>query len=87
VYEKFNYILDPHGAVAFLGLESYRKKNRDIKGIFLGTAHPAKFNTTVEEQIPIRIPIPESLTRNLDKDVKNTKVSPVFRDLKDFLLG
>ena len=42
VYEKTGYILDPHGAVAYLGLKEYQKEN-DVIGVFLETAHPTKF--------------------------------------------
>jgi threonine synthase len=45
VYEKYDYILDPHGAVGFYALEKYLEKNPTQKGFFLETAHPIKFDS------------------------------------------
>ena len=63
-YGLSGYILDPHGAVGYLGLMDYYRKNTGT-GIVLETAHPIKFRETVEE-----VPMPEhvSLT-NLEKKV------------------
>jgi len=43
VYQKENYILDPHGAVGYLSLQRYLNDNPNEKGIFLETAHPVMF--------------------------------------------
>lgn len=56
VYKKYNYVLDPHGAVSFLGLHHYQKHQRkDIQGIFFETAHPAKFKQSIEKMLNITI--------------------------------
>ena len=62
VYKRFNYILDPHGAVGYLGLKKYltMEKSKAI-GIFLETADPAKFKEVVESAIQEIIPLPERL--------------------------
>ena len=49
VFENSGYIMDPHGAVGYLGLREFQKENPDFYGIFLETAHPVKFLDTVEE--------------------------------------
>ena len=56
VDEKFNYLLDPHGAVGYLSLQRYLQDHADKKarlsdgqGIFLETAHPVKFPESVEK--------------------------------------
>jgi threonine synthase len=57
VYRETGYLLDPHGACAYMALRDGKKP--DETGIFLATAHPAKFKETVEECIgsPIEIPV------------------------------
>src|SRR6267154_4686030 len=40
VFEKFNYILDPHGAIGYLGVKKYQSQNAERVGVFLETAHP-----------------------------------------------
>jgi len=86
VYAKSHYILDPHGAVGYLGLMEYKRKSKQkINGIFLETAHPAKFRETVESAIGIKIPIPENLKRCIEKEKKTIRISHNFEKLKEFL--
>lgn len=59
VYRESGYLLDPHGASAYLALKEGKKPNET--GIFLATAHPAKFKETVEACIGIPIEIPDGL--------------------------
>ncbi|HET9052654.1 MAG TPA: threonine synthase, partial [Cyclobacteriaceae bacterium] len=61
VYKKSNYVLDPHGAVGYLGLKKYFSENNDATGVFLETAHPAKFLEVVEDVLKQKITIPEKL--------------------------
>ncbi len=60
VYKKTGYLLDPHGACAYQALKDGKKPNET--GVFLATAHPAKFKETVEECIGSTIEIPEKLS-------------------------
>ncbi|KAF5302190.1 hypothetical protein FQR65_LT19109 [Abscondita terminalis] len=63
VYKESGYLLDPHGAVAYLGLTQYLKEQQgELNGVLLETAHPAKFIETVEESISEKIEIPEKLS-------------------------
>ena len=48
VEKDYGYVLDPHGAVAFVALENIWQKNR-MEGFFLETAHPVKFPDSVEK--------------------------------------
>jgi len=59
VYKGSSYLLDPHGACAYLALKEGRKAGE--AGIFLATAHPAKFKETVESCIAKEIEIPKGL--------------------------
>lgn len=45
VYNSIGYLLDPHTATAWLGLQAYSPASP--KGIFLATAHPVKFADTM----------------------------------------
>ncbi|MCU4175382.1 threonine synthase [Carboxylicivirga sp. N1Y90] len=59
VYEQFNYELDPHGAIAYHSLAQLLIGNEH--GVFLATAHPAKFPETVEKLIGKEIEQPDRL--------------------------
>jgi len=50
-FSRTGYILDPHGAVASLGLDRYLTDHPGSEGLFVETAHPAKFNDIVEPLI------------------------------------
>ena len=62
-YEERGYLLDPHSAIAYLGLKSYVVSgfSRTAPGVFLATAHPAKFAEVVEPIIGRTIPKPQPL--------------------------
>lgn len=61
VYKTSNYILDPHGAVGYLGLKKYLAEDTEATGVFLETAHPAKFLEVVENTLGTNIKIPANL--------------------------
>ncbi len=86
IYQKYNYILDPHGAVAHLGLSAYMKKH-NVSGVFLETAHPAKFRETVEQALPVKVKISEQLRNSLEKEKLSVEISNSIEDLKQFLLN
>lgn len=80
VYQKYNYILDPHSAVAYLGLKGH-------KGVFLSTAHPAKFPELIVKVLGKKIPIPKSLKACLKRKKKIVELSKNFEELKHLLLN
>ena len=67
VYETRGYLLDPHSAIAYRGLVGrVRQEGRDGRvGIFLATAHPAKFSEIVEPIIGRAVETPEPLAHAL----------------------
>lgn len=68
-YEACHYILDPHTAVGACALQRYQKNSPSSQrpGIILGTAHPAKFSSTVAAAIGIEPEIPAQLKESLKK--------------------
>jgi len=85
VYEKTSYVMDPHGAVGYLGLETFLENNPEYYGIFLETAHPVKFLETVENVIGKKLEIPESIQSILQKKKQSIKIGN-YSDLKNFLM-
>jgi len=61
VHQSTGYVLDPHGAVGYLGLKQYVKDVGPATGVFLETAHPAKFKETVDATLEADIQIPDKL--------------------------
>jgi len=73
VYKTKGYLLDPHGAVGYRALNELLKA--DETGIFLETAHPAKFTDTVGHVVGNEnVPMPEKL----QKFMKGEKLSIEF---------
>ena len=87
VYDKENYLLDPHGAVAYLALKNYLEQHPGEQGLFLETAHPVKFYDVVEPVIHQQIPIPESVQSILNKEKQSILMEADFNDLKEYLLN
>jgi len=86
VFKKYNYLLDPHGAVAYAALQDYLIKQPGRKGIVLETAHPVKFNTVVEPITGQTIPIPTAVEHLQKLTKKSIPVSPEYGSLKKELL-
>ena len=83
VFDEYGYILDPHGAVGYLGLQHQLKEG--ALGVFLETAHPAKFLDTVHEVIG-EVEIPQRLSDYLDKKKVSIEIRSDFSEFKEFLL-
>jgi len=86
VYSEFNYLMDPHGAVGYAGLNNYLKKDKSVTGIFLGTAHPAKFYHVVNNLMENQIKLPKKLKSFLNKTKKTTSLGNSFDELKSLLM-
>lgn len=84
VYETTGYILDPHGAVGYLGVKKYLDENPG-SGIFLETAHPAKFTQVVEKVIQSPIEIPDRLSKFLKEHKQTITLQPDFKTFKSRL--
>ncbi|MCK5455514.1 MAG: threonine synthase [Melioribacteraceae bacterium] len=88
-YQKYNYIIDPHGAVGMLALEQFvTDQNIDnYSGIVVETAHPAKFKETVDDALGIDVELPEVLQECMSKEKKTTKLSSDYSEFKGYLLN
>lgn len=89
VYKKYNYIIDPHGAVGYLAVKKFLEENniQNANSIILETAHPAKFLDTVEEAINIKVEIPSRLEECLYKKKQSVKLSNNYNEFKNYLLN
>lgn len=80
-----NYLLDPHGACGYRALKEGLQG--DETGIFLETAHPAKFAETVESIIGKKIEIPQRLQEFMRGTKQSIEVGKDFEQFKEFLLN
>jgi threonine synthase len=79
--------MDPHGAIGYLGLKEYVKESgKDATGIFLATAHPAKFIEVVNDIIEKDVEIPARLQEVANKKKESIVIENDFEKLKSFLL-
>lgn len=85
VFHSRKYIMDPHGAVGYLGLKKYCARIKDITGIFLETAHPAKFKDVVESTIQSEILLPERLEGFMSGTKRSITISSRFNEFKSLL--
>lgn len=84
IYEDYGYILDPHGACAYMGLEDNLRQNET--GLFLETAHPSKFIQTVEGIINKPVDLPERLQTFLKGRKQSIPFVNDFDSFKQYLL-
>ena len=86
VYKKHNYVLDPHGAVGYLGARQFLDASAgSIVGMFLETAHPGKFHEVVEETLGEKIKLPAALESLKDKKKQSVVISNRYEEAKSLL--
>ncbi len=86
VYEKYVYILDPHGAVGYRALADHLAQYHDQKGIFLETAHPVKFDS-VNDILGTQGKVPASVGSLFAKEKQSIEMDVKYEDLKDLLVS
>lgn len=84
VWQEHRYLLDPHGACGYRALAEGLRPGET--GIFLETAHPAKFKDTVEKIIGENISIPAKLQTFMSGEKQSQPMSREFTDFKKYLL-
>ncbi|CAQ82627.1 MULTISPECIES: threonine synthase [Photorhabdus] len=81
---KLGYISEPHAAVAYRVLRDQLQE--DEYGLFLGTAHPAKFKESVEQILGEELPLPKALAERADLDLLSHDLPADFVKLRAFLM-
>lgn len=82
-FKRTGYLLDPHGACGFQALKDGLKEGET--GLFLETAHPAKFLETVESITHEKVAIPARLANFMKGKKLSIELSSDFNDFKNFL--
>ena len=84
-YNEHKYLLDPHGACGYQALADYQLKSEET-GLFLETAHPAKFKENVDMVLNSDIEIPAKLREFMKGDKKSIPLNKDFEEFKAFLM-
>lgn len=84
VFENENYLLDPHGACGYQALKKGLQPGET--GVFLETAHPAKFKGTVDRILHTDIEIPAPLQAFMKGTKQSTELGKAFETFKNYLL-
>ena len=87
LYDRFEYIIDPHGAVGYLALKEYQLRHPYSSGVILATAHPAKFVDTVEATLGFPVHIPERLACLAELPKESITMDTRFESFKEYLMG
>lgn len=83
-HKETGYILDPHGACGYRALKEGLKDGET--GVFLETAHPAKFKEKVDDILNIDINIPSRLAEFMKGKKQSIEMNNSFAEFKEFLL-
>lgn len=86
VADRTGYVLDPHSAVGYLGLQAGRRRWPQSTPIVLATAHPAKFLEVVEPEIGTEVTVPARLAERLDAEAVVERLPAEAQALEELLL-
>lgn len=79
------YLCEPHGAIAYQVLKDQLQEGET--GIFLCTAHPAKFKESVERILDLELPLPEALDKHNKSPLLSDVMENDFAQLRAYLLA
>ncbi|WP_345256016.1 threonine synthase [Flaviaesturariibacter amylovorans] len=85
VYERFGYVLDPHSAVAWHGLQQGLPPGEH--GILVGTAHPVKFPGVVAEETGAPVPYPPAIAGLMERPLQKEPLAVSYDALRTRLLA
>jgi len=85
-YADTGIVLDPHTAVAHQALKRYKINHPSSQGMVLGTAHPIKFPSIVQEALNFTPPVPKELEGLLASVKKSRVISPDYEEFKSLFL-
>ena len=83
-HERTGYVLDPHGACGYQALREQLQP--DELGVFLETAHPAKFKEQVDRILGTDIAIPERLQAFMRGTRHSVPLPASFAAFKEYLM-
>jgi threonine synthase len=87
IFEETHYLMCPHSAIGYLGLHDYLLgRENEITGVFVSTAHPAKFSNEINKFLDYEIAFPHGLKSVLNKKKVSVKMNSDYEDFKKFLL-
>ncbi|EOZ92401.1 Threonine synthase [Indibacter alkaliphilus LW1] len=87
IKDQTTYIMDPHGAVGYLGLRNLmRMFPGEYVGVFLETAHPGKFKSTVDQILGIDLELPERLKEFMKGEKNADSLGNDYGQFKEYLL-
>jgi threonine synthase len=78
-------VADPHSALGWKALVGDLDEGET--GVFLCTAHPAKFREDVEVTLDIELELPEELEAVADREVLSQTISSDFEEFRPLLLN
>ena len=81
---QLGYLCEPHGAVAYEVLKQDLQAGET--GLFLCTAHPAKFKESVERILNLTLPLPEALDKHNKLPLLSDEMENDFAQLRAYLL-
>ena len=84
-YNETKYVLDPHGACGYRALKEQLKPGE--VGVFLETAHPAKFKEKVDSILDSDIEIPARLAEFMKGEKKSIQMTKDFASFKNYLMN
>lgn len=82
-----NYMLCPHTAIAYLGLQAYRASvPHNSPGIFLSSAHPCKFSNVYSPELWEKVVLPPQAKSLEEREKQAVAMSTDFNQFKEWLL-
>ncbi len=82
MYDKFDYISDPHSATGYNAAKHYH-----TRGFWLSTAAAAKFGEVIEPVLGFAPEIPERLAKLLGRKKISTPIAPDAKLLREYVAG
>ena len=84
-YERTGYLLDPHGTCGYRALKEQLQPGEN--GVFLETAHPAKFKEKVDAITGGDVEIPARLQAFMKGTKQSVEISKDYTDFRNFLFN
>ncbi|ELY5828922.1 threonine synthase [Cronobacter turicensis] len=82
---ELGYLSEPHAAVAYRALRDQLRPGE--YGLFLGTAHPAKFKESVEDVLGETLELPAELAERVDLPLLSHSLPAEFAALREFMMS